>query len=1298
MGVAGDAAGAAGTAGGGPRAGAAGEGQPTRSPGAAPAGAGAPVGPGAPDDGGAVDARRPDPHEARRPREEAGPAARRAPVRGLAGAVAGWRNELASLGGPEPLMDAEDLREGSLDLGAAHPSGGAMLLAGRPTRLSHLFREPGALDEARRRARAIRGEAAALADEHGLQACVLAVGLASWRDEATGATVSTPLLLRPAELHARGAGPVDYEIGLGGPVRTNPALVRELERRGVPVDPVALAALSVHTHGFDPAPALERLRSLTRVSAPDVQVKPGLLVTVLVDVARSLVADLDRTADRLGSSDVVLALSGDAAARSRLQRPSATTALPAGARGVDPDDVQVLPLDASQRRVLDTVLSGRSVRVEAGPGTGATQVAATAVAALAATGRSVLLVAGQQQEAEDVARRLAARGLGDLLADATGAVDHNATGPLPVVPVEPPVVPTGAAAPGASAAAGQDDVVAALGRHRAALHLRRGPWGVSALQAMAALAVLPPGPDPVRLAPAALRAMDPAAREAAAGELRDAVELGALAARAGDTAWSGAALGSRAEAVEALDEVTALRDDLLPALRRQATALAGGSGLRVPGCVADAQAQLGLLARVRDCLDSFLPSVFDRPLGQLIDATAPPSARAAGPRYGMFERRRLERAARELVRPGVLVDDLHGALVEAERARLDWEAWRAEDAAGAPPRVPQGVPAAEVVLQQVVAQVTALSAVLAPTTGGGGLADEPWHALGERLGALAADSGALEDLPQRASLLAALERRGLVPLLEEARRRGLDPDQAVVELERSWWRSVLDTLTAADSALAGLDTVGHAAAAQALAAQEKRRRATAVHRVRGTTALAAEAPCRVTGPLALSTELAAGRTYDVVLVLAAHRVGVPEAVLAASAGAQLVVVGDPGGPTPVRVAPRRSDEAPLPRGSRRSVFDALEQVLPTVRLAWQHRMPLQLAALSRVVPGTTTGEHAVPCPPGRPPVRLRRVSDVTGRPDSQGVVESPDGEVAAVVDLVLAHVREHPHESLAVVALTRPHARRIADAVRAALPHRPELAAFLRQRRREGFVVTDVERCADTVRDAVVLSVGLGVSPLGQFVHRFGPLDDADGHRALAAALTRARRRLTVVSCVAGEVLEPAKLTSPGAVALRELLLALEEPPSADALDALRAARARTAQPAGSPATPVPGTAATGRAAARRAAAAAPSADGAPVVDPLLARLAERLAARGARPLATGSVPELVVLPADADSPAVAVLTDLPTATDEDPVGDLVQRELVVPEQLGHLGWRTVRVSARELFDDPTGPVAAVLRELSTRA
>ena len=124
---------------------------------------------------------------------------RQPPARGLSAALARWREELTGLGGPSPLLGPGDLHADALDLGHAYPSGIASFLAGRATRLSHLFREESALDDARRRARSIRLASHALADEHGLHACVLAVGLASWRD-ATGVVVSTPVLLRPLEL------------------------------------------------------------------------------------------------------------------------------------------------------------------------------------------------------------------------------------------------------------------------------------------------------------------------------------------------------------------------------------------------------------------------------------------------------------------------------------------------------------------------------------------------------------------------------------------------------------------------------------------------------------------------------------------------------------------------------------------------------------------------------------------------------------------------------------------------------------------------------------------------------------------------------------------------------------------------------------------------------------------------------------------------------------------------------------------------------------------------------------------
>ena len=58
----------------------------------------------------------------------------------VAVAVRTWQRHLVDLGGRNTLLWYRDLPSGTLDLTAAHPGGLAMLLAGRPTKLSDLVR------------------------------------------------------------------------------------------------------------------------------------------------------------------------------------------------------------------------------------------------------------------------------------------------------------------------------------------------------------------------------------------------------------------------------------------------------------------------------------------------------------------------------------------------------------------------------------------------------------------------------------------------------------------------------------------------------------------------------------------------------------------------------------------------------------------------------------------------------------------------------------------------------------------------------------------------------------------------------------------------------------------------------------------------------------------------------------------------------------------------------------------------------------------------------------------------------
>ena len=1146
----------------------------------------------------------------------------------VADTVARWRAELAATGGADLLTRYEDLPEGTLDVATAHPSGLAMFLAGRPTRLSSLFRESAALSDARRRARAIRLTAAGLQDEHGLESSQLAVGAVTWHEG--GETVTAPVLLRPITLRPRGAGHVDYDLDLSTTVRANPALLRLLRRHGLELDAATLESLTVAGKGFDPAPAYRRLSEVAG-QLPGFALRHRLVVSTFVDLAPALVAELDRLAPRLPGHDVVAALAGDEAAAAR----SAAQTTTRGGRAADgTEDIRVLPLDRDQRAVLEAVAAGRSVRVEARAGTGTTQLAAAVVAGLAASGRRTLLVAGQRGEAGDVAERLATVGLPALV--------HG---------VRPPVTAGGEPdeAPPRSTQAG--DPVATLRRRHDAVHARRQPWGVSALEAMHRLATLtsadPPPRTAVRLPDGVLRRLDGPTRARAGAALQEVADLGAFDPGAREAAWYGAELTTREDGEAALASARTLARDLLPAMRSQMARLAADTGLATADTVAECRRQVELLVGVRTTLDLFTPAVYERSLASMVAATARSAWRSEqGVSMGLWERRRWERSARELLRPGRSPRDLHAALVAAEEQRT---AWQRLSSGGGWPHVPSGLPVADSAVAAVESQLARLEAVLSATPEGAEIADLPLARLQDRLERLASDDHAVTTVPQRAAALRLLRDLGLQSLVDDLRDRACAPEHVAAELDLAWWQSLLQLLLAADRDLAAPDGTADEAVLADLRTRERRRQQGVARQVRDAVARTGVL-CHASSPLALPQELPADVEPDVVVLTGAHRVPVAEAVLALARARQVVVLGDPHGVPPAAVSLRPdSPDGDVGADSfpRASVLSALDGVLPTVRLRHQHRIPARLAAALDVVAGADGDERRLPAPDGAAELVLDVVPDGGGQPGPGGSIESVDAEVQRVVARVLDHARTRPGESLAVVSTSRHHARRVADAVRADLPDHPDVARWLVAPTGEPFVVTDADRAEDAVRDAVVLTVGFGRTPHGRVLHRFGRLDAPGGENRLAVAVSRARRRLTVVSCLGADDLDAERLRSAGSRALRSLLALAEAPPPAGA-----------------------GT-------------------GTPASDPLLVDLTRRLTARGASPLPGPDYgPDLLVPPVVDGGASVAVLTDLRPAARDD---DLLEQHLLVPEQLERFGWRVVRLSAVTLFGDPDAAAARVL-------
>lgn len=134
---------------------------------------------------------------------------------------------------------------------------------------------------------------------------------------------------------------------------------------------------------------------------------------------------------------------------------------------------------------------------------------------------------------------------------------------------------------------------------------------------------------------------------------------------------------------------------------------------------------------------------------------------------------------------------------------------------------------------------------------------------------------------------------------------------------------------------------------------------------------------------------------------------------------------------------------------------------------------------------------------------------------------SPDNEVLRVVDLVEEHVEERPGESLGVITFGDRHQRRVSDALERRAEGNEELFAFIEAEGVERFFVKNIERVQGDERDAIIVSVGYGKTPEGRLRMLWGPLLQDGGERRLNVAISRAKKRMTLVTSFVPDDLAP---------------------------------------------------------------------------------------------------------------------------------------------------------------------------------
>ncbi len=1179
------------------------------------------------------------------------------PVNHAAMAWDRWWSEIEGLGGPSPLIHFQDYPENRVDISRGHPGGLARFLAGSPTLLANLIRDDVARRPAHKAALRLVDHALELKHGRGIDSLELGIGLVEWTHD--GVTYCGPLLMRPVQLRRRGA---DIDITLKrSRVRLNPGIQRAFaEQLQVSLDGSAFVALTNDGGAFKPNPALDRLRDLT-AHRGDVTVHARLVISSFAELSPPMLNDAKNLqhpiVDALGGNEHAIRELRNARVPVEIVHPDS---LPAES------DRSIVDTDSDQDAIVRNIVAGNSLVVRALPGTGATQTVVNALGALVSQNKRVLVVTPRTATSEAIKDRLAQVGLQGMAVDLSKPARDVIASIGRNEKVKKPSL-------GAVDQA-YERLRKVILKYREALAKKDSELGVSALDCFRRLGTLSLRESP----PETTARLDQEALVVLSSGLGQATELLSRAAELGefkygpaDTPWYGVSFGNLEDARKSQERARRLATETVPRLLERFPGLVEQTPLPPVTTVGQMGVYIHLLMDIRDTLDRFQPTVFDRSLKDLITATGPKELAKSMPR---LQRQRLKGLAKEHVRPGVSVSDLHESLVKIQAQR---ELWNRYVDSGHQPSVPSGLADVHVLVAQIEQDLHELDRVLGRGGKGERLADMPSLQMLVLLEELAQESEILQSLERRSEVQDHLDQMHLGPLVEDLATRHIEGQAVAAELELAWWRGALETILEKEEALLGSDKdvlvrleadfrlVGEAHAggnAQHLAWQLAERwklglmdwpeEATELKKIlKNQTAslhsLTSLAPhlTKALAPVWIATpydvhHLPDTLRIDVVVVMDAGALSVAESVGSLRRGTQVVAVGDPVSQTPTDFTIGvRVDKQPEQRDTdarhEDSLFAALAPLVPTFTLTKSYRASGD--ELARVVNAAFYGGLLKPMPwagsyLAHPSLVVDHLEDGHGMPDSQtGVVEGVEAEVRAVLDHVIDHVVTRPHESLMVLTASARHAARVHEAISSAAADRNELASFVTSHSQEPFVVATLDQARGFARDRVIFSLGFGRTPHGRVLSDLGPLSAPGGERLLAGVFTSARRHLRVISCVAVEDLRDERLT-PTTRALGDVLQLLGS----------------------TPLTP----------------------DASADPDPLLVDLGKRLEARGM----TVELDYRGAIPLVAHSGGYCIAVDTDQSLMAMPVREALRAR---PQALARSGWHYVRVYAMELFSTP---------------
>ena len=297
---------------------------------------------------------------------------------------------------------------------------------------------------------------------------------------------------------------------------------------------------------------------------------------------------------------------------------------------------------------------------------------------------------------------------------------------------------------------------------------------------------------------------------------------------------------------------------------------------------------------------------------------------------------------------------------------------------------------------------------------------------------------------------------------------------------------------------------------------------------RAGEAVQAIKPVFLMSPLSVAQYLKpGGLTFDLLLIDEASQVPPADALGAMMRCRQVVVVGDQKQLPPTSFFDRQtgSDEDDLDSddieeikagqvGDMESILSLCESRAMTggmLRWHYRSRHPSLIA-----VSNHEFYDNTLVCPPS--PDRAGSDSGlslvhVKGAYDRGRKRDNPR-EAQVVAEQVLDHAREHPDETLGVVALSVAQRDTIRNTLEFMRAEYPELDAFCKEGRSDAFFVKNLENVQGDERDVIFISIGYGKDADGYLAQNFGPVSSEGGERRLNVLFTRARTRCRVFSAI----------------------------------------------------------------------------------------------------------------------------------------------------------------------------------------